>query len=90
MKEITQEPVTSIMGSNEILTAKWQLDDDKKNEDLKPTDADYQDEPVFPNRPSSFMPLKGGRSSLNLSSFDQEDLNEDLAFLSKRRTFVET
>ena len=63
--------------------------DEKKNEDLKPTDIAYDCEPeinVLPTRPH-LMPLHHPRPSFGLFAAEtkNEDIDEDLRMLNKKR-----
>jgi hypothetical protein len=63
--------------------------DDKKDEDLMPTNIGYADEEKEAyQKPSSLPIAKGGRPSFSLSMKEENDINDDLTFFNKRPTRV--
>ena len=88
-KEENQNSATvsdKIIGSSPISIEVGSECDDKKNDDMKPTGIDYDCEPevnVKPSRPS-FVPLQNPRPSFSLFAMEDQDINEDLAMMTKK------
>ena len=79
----TEQPnisTTSLIGTSKFV-------DEKKDDDMKPTDTGYDCEPDMFSGPvrSSFMPLKTRPSFSLFAAEEHQDVNEDLAMLSKKR-----
>ena len=80
---ITEQP--NLSTTSQIGTSKYI--DEKKEDDIKPTDTGYDCEPDMFSGPvrSSFMPLRTRPSFSLFAAEEHHDINEDIAMLSKKR-----
>ena len=58
----------------------------KKDDDMIPTDANYQDEPKIEKKSSNFVPISSSRPTFSIFGAEEanDDIDADLALLTKK------